>query len=139
MKIKLLFFLFFLTSLSSSAQYTTIPDVNFEKKLISLGIDPGTADGKVLTANVNKLTSLDVTYSSIADMTGIQDFVALKEFKCPYNQITTLDVSKNLALTTLDCYDNLLSVLDLSQNILLKVLTCYKNDLQALDIGIFLV
>ncbi|HEU4789129.1 MAG TPA: hypothetical protein VFS71_05550, partial [Flavobacterium sp.] len=51
--------------------YTLIPDVNFENKLIALGIDSGVADGKVLTANVDKLTSLNVSSSSISDLTGI--------------------------------------------------------------------
>jgi Leucine-rich repeat (LRR) protein len=134
MKKKLLILLF-LASLTTYAQYTTIPDQNFEHKLISLGIDSGAVDGKVLTNNVNKLTSLDVSFSSITDLTGIQDFVALKEFRCPYNQISTLDVSKNVALTTLECFGNKLTFLDLSQNISLTVLTCYKNGLQTLDIS----
>jgi hypothetical protein len=39
-------------SRSLSAEYTIIPDVNFETKLISLGIDSGTVDGKVLTLSI---------------------------------------------------------------------------------------
>ena len=67
--------------------YTLIPDLNFESKLISLGIDSGVADGKVLTNNVNQLTSLNVSTSSIVDLTGIQDFVGLTYLNCGRNQL----------------------------------------------------
>ena len=52
MKTKLLLLLILANFSIYAQQYTPIPDVNFENKLISLGIDSGTPDGKVLTANV---------------------------------------------------------------------------------------
>jgi hypothetical protein len=76
MKTKLLLFLLLLIGTNTFAQYTNIPDANFEKKLIALGIDDVT-DGQVLTSSINTLTSLDVSRSSITDLTGIQDFTAL--------------------------------------------------------------
>jgi Leucine-rich repeat (LRR) protein len=118
MKTKLLVLLF-LASLTTYAQYTTIPDVNFEKKLITLGIDSGPTDGRVLTNSINKLTSLNVSSSSIVDLTGIQDFVALKTLNCYNNELTSLDVSKNIALTSLNCKATLLSTLDITKNIVL--------------------
>ena len=57
--------------------FTTIPDVNFENKLVALGIDTDRKSGKVLTERISLLTSLDVSNSNIADLVGIQDFVAL--------------------------------------------------------------
>ena len=134
MKTKLLVLLF-LASLTTYAQYTTIPDVNFENKLIALGIDSGVADGKVLTNNVNKLTSLDVSSSSIADLTGIQDFTALTSLYCYSNQLTTLDVSKNVALTSLSCNTNQLTSLDVSKNVALTYLNCNINQLTSLDVS----
>jgi Leucine-rich repeat (LRR) protein len=116
-------------------QYTLIPDVNFEKKLIALGIDSGATDGKVLTNSVNKLTSLNVSSSSIANLTGIQDFVSLTYLDCSSNQITTLDVPKSDALTYLNCSYNQLTVLDVSGNLALKTLWCYNNKLTALDVS----
>jgi Leucine-rich repeat (LRR) protein len=79
---KLLFILSFIVTLSSQAQFTQIPDVNFENALIALNIDSGTPDHQVLTANINKLTSLSVPNKNITDLTGIQDFVALKTLDC---------------------------------------------------------
>jgi Leucine-rich repeat (LRR) protein len=117
------------------AQYTLIPDVNFEKKLIALGIDSGAADGKVLTNSVNKLTSLDVSNSAIVDLTGIQDFKALTSLYCNFNQLTNLDVSKNLSLINLSCSSNKLNTLNLSKNSALSKLDCSYNSIINLDIS----
>ena len=62
-----------------------IPDVNFENKLIALGIDSGVAYGKVLTSSINTVTTLNVSYSSIIYLTGIQGFTALTKLECNGN------------------------------------------------------
>lgn len=116
-------------------QYTIIPDVNFEKKLIALGIDSGITDGKVLTNSINKITSLSVYSGSITDLTGIQDFVALKTLYCYSNKLTTLDLSKNLALNNLNCFDNQLTTLDISKNVALKELNISNNKLTSIDLS----
>jgi Leucine-rich repeat (LRR) protein len=123
---------------NSKSTYTLIPDTNFEKKLIALGIDSGVADGKVLTSSVSSLTSLDVSSSSISNLTGIQDFVALTFLYCGSNQLVNLDVFKNTALTYLDCSNNQdLTTLDISKNnnVSLLTLNCYNNKLTALDVS----
>jgi Leucine-rich repeat (LRR) protein len=130
--------------IQGTEQYTLIPDVNFEKKLIALGIDSGTTDGKVLTNSVNKLTSLNVSSITISDLTGIQDFVNLKTLKCAGNssstnggdgKLTKLDVTKNVLLTSLECTANQIPNLDLSQNTLLTTLNCQGNKLTSLDVS----
>ncbi|WP_415579595.1 carbohydrate binding domain-containing protein, partial [Flavobacterium succinicans] len=115
-------------------QYTIIPDVNFEKKLIALGHDSGIPDGKVLTDKINKVTNLYMPLSNISDLTGIQDFVGLKSLNCSNNQLTNLDVTKNVALTELICSSNKLTNLNLSNNLALINLYCSYNQLTNLDI-----
>ncbi|WP_281323037.1 T9SS type A sorting domain-containing protein [Flavobacterium aestivum] len=115
-------------------QYTLIPDVNFESKLIALGIDSGATDGKVLTNNINKLTSLNVFSSSIADLTGIQDFVALQSLDCQKNNLTTLDLSKNEKLTDINCSTNKLTNFINTSNPGLESLYCNSNQLTSLDV-----
>ena len=67
--------LFLLFSPLVLAQYTSIPDTEFEQLLITQSIDSeGTLDGQVLTSDVATVTSLDISYTSISDITGIQDF-----------------------------------------------------------------
>jgi Leucine-rich repeat (LRR) protein len=119
----------------SVSLYTEIPDLNFEKNLIALGIDSGVSDGKVLTANIASLEFLDVSYNYIKDLTGIQDFIKLVELRCFNNQLATLDVSRNLALTTLHCSKNQLKTLDVSKNIALAYLHCSRNKLARLDVS----
>jgi alpha-tubulin suppressor-like RCC1 family protein/Leucine-rich repeat (LRR) protein len=119
----------------ASTTYTLIPDFNFENKLITLGIDSGTADGKVLTSSIVSLQSLDVSSSSIVDLTGIQDFLNLKELRCYANQLISLNVSKNTALTYLSCSFNNLTTLDVSMNTGLTTLGCGNNQLTTLDIS----
>lgn len=114
--------------------YTLIPDVNFEKKLIALGIDSGAADGKVLTSNIDKLTTLDVSYSSITSLTGIEYFINLETLNCDFNKLATLDVSKNLNLKKIDCNYNQITTLDIYKNLNLKHLGSFSNKLTTLDV-----
>ncbi len=120
---------------SSDCAYSTlIPDSKFEDKLIALGIDTDGKNGKVLTASIENVTALNVSTSSITDLTGIQDFVSLVFLNCSINQITALDTSKNLALTTLDCSNNKITSLDVSKNIALTKFNCFNNNLQSLNL-----
>ncbi|MFZ0595725.1 MAG: T9SS type A sorting domain-containing protein [Flavobacterium sp.] len=117
------------------AQYTLIPDVNFEKKLIDLGLDSGIADGKVLTANVASQTSLNLFNSAITDLTGIEDFTSLEILKCDKNQLASINISQNTKLTDLDVAENQLTILDITSNVLLRNLDCQKNQIINLNIG----
>ncbi|KQO34299.1 hypothetical protein ASF10_00840 [Flavobacterium sp. Leaf82] len=133
MKTKLLLLLL-LANFSIYAQYTVIPDINFENKLIALGIDSGAADGKVLTSNISTITSLDVSNSNISNLSGIEDFVSLTKLDCGTNKLLTLNVSNNKLLTDLNCRYNNLSVLDLSANLKLTALDCIYNQITSLDV-----
>jgi len=133
MKIKLLLLLL-LANFSIYAQYTKIPDLNFEKRLIALKIDSGTPDGQVLTTSVSGLTSLDVSDSSISDLTGIQAFKDLETLQCYSNQLTTVDLTENINLSTLNCSKNLLTSLSLGLNINLKYLIASDNKLTTLSL-----
>ncbi|MDR1056131.1 MAG: fimbrillin family protein [Prevotellaceae bacterium] len=60
---------------------------------------------------------------------------ALTELHCDNNQLSSLDLSKNTVLTELYCYGNQLSTLDLSKNTALTSLQCGYNQLSSLDVG----
>lgn len=133
---KKLFFLFlFLSSFLGQAQYTPIPDSNFENALILLGIDSGMIDGQVLTNNINTITSLDVTNSNITDLTGIDAFTNLETLNCAFNSLTTLDLGGNIHLKILNCTFNKITNLDVSKNIDLDRLSCFENQLSNLNIS----
>lgn len=116
-----------------SAQYTAIPDPNFEQRLIALGWDD-VLDGQVLTANISSRTSLDVSDRGITDLTGIKSFTSLTTLNCSLNPITNLDLSGMTNLQTLGAggdYDLWSSCTKCVSNI--NVSGC--NALQILNIG----
>jgi len=118
-----------------AAQYTLIPDFNFEKKLISLGIDSGTPDGKVLTADISGVKILSLTNSSISDLTGIEDFTSLTDLYAGKNQLTSINLSKNTKLLYLDVGNNQLTSLNTKSNVLLTSLVCHENQITSLDVS----
>jgi Leucine-rich repeat (LRR) protein len=116
-------------------QYTKIPNLNFEKKLIALGLDSGATDGQVPTININTLISLNVSNSSISDLTGIEDFTALTTLDCSQTGLTSLDISKNPNLLRLNCATNSgLKNFDVSKNPNLIFLDCSNLGLLTLNL-----
>ena len=87
---------------------TYVPDDNFEQHLISIGYDD-TLDNYVTTSGIDTLTGLWLSGTFISDLTGIEDFSALIILECHFNNLTSLDVSNNLALTRLFCRNNQLT------------------------------
>ena len=146
-----------LTFSSTYCRYTTIPDANFEAELYALGYDNVLGDGQVPTVFIEEVEDLSLVGKSIVDLTGIEDFTALKILNCASNTFTTLDLSSNTALTsvitkftpiatlnvsnnanleTLVCSFNNLSSLDVSQNKALTYLECNNNNLSSLDVSL---
>jgi len=117
------------------AQYTAIPDPNFEKALIDLNIDSGVIDGQVLTSDIITIRSLEIRYANISDLTGIEDFSDLELIICNNNNLQKLDFSNNPKLTYINCSENKLNSLNISKNFALEDLNCSINTLNALDIS----
>ena len=132
---KLLLLLFLGFTIVGFSQNTLIPDPVFEQALIDLGYDTAPINGSVPTANISNVTSLEVGYRNIADLTGIEDFTDLTNLYCDFNQLTSLDVSNNFALTALFCANNQLTSLDVSNNTDLTELGCFDNQLTSLDVS----
>jgi hypothetical protein len=126
--------LLLLVSVASQAQDTLIPDANFEQRLIDLGIDIGSIDGKVETSRISGVTSLGVGNSNINSLQGIEDFVSLRRLDCNINKLTSLDLTKLVNLTLLQCDHNQITSLDLSKNRLLYFLQCNNNQLNNLNL-----
>ncbi len=126
--------LLLLVSFSVKSQ-TIIPDPIFEQALINLNYDVAPIDGSVPTENIETITSLDISFQNISDLTGIQDFSALNSLVCRFNNLTSLDLSQNIQLTNLDTsFNPNLSLLDITQNILLTNLNCSNNNLSNLNV-----
>jgi hypothetical protein len=102
----------------ASAQYTAVPDLNFEAYLEDNGMGDGIpGNGLVLTANIENVTELLLQGNmGITDLTGIEDFAALETFYCAYNPVTEVDLSQNVNLTHVGFASANLTTLDLSNN-----------------------
>ena len=119
---------------SCNYQMTYIPDNNFEQYLINEGIDD-LLDDSVKTYLINSLITLNVGNKGISDLTGIENFTALKYLTCHSNQLTNLDLSNNTALNELYCSNNQLTSLDISTNTALEYVYCHNNQLTSLDLS----
>ena len=108
---QLLFLLLFLPLLGLSQPFTFVPDDNFEQALINLGVD-FLLDDFVETIGIDSITYLYIPSNSIADLTGIEDFTALRELYCHSNQLTFLDLSNNSQLFEVSCGNNQLTSMD---------------------------
>jgi hypothetical protein len=134
---KLLSFIVILLFASNTiAQITTIPDSNFEQRLITLGYDTGTVNGFVPTAYIDTITDLgNIGAGIIADLTGIEDFTALEYINCSDNLLTSLDFSQNLVLDSIYCSVNLLTSINVTQNTALKFLRFDDNAMSSIDLS----
>ena len=61
----------------SFAQQTIILDLNFEQALIDLGYD-NVLDNSITTNSIDTVTTLELAGKNISDLTGLEDFIALK-------------------------------------------------------------
>ena len=94
-----------------AGQFTFVPDNNFEQELINLGYD-FVMDNGVETMAIDTVKSLYINGLGIADLTGIEDFVVLRDLFCYSNQLTSLNLSNNAQLFEVSCGDNQLTYID---------------------------
>ena len=108
------------------------PDANFRTIVENYDTNK---DSSLSDTEIAAVEEIDCSYKAITNLKGIEYFTALKRLNCESNQLTTLDVSKNKALTYLDCGDNELTTLDVSKNTALTRLYCLYNQLTTLDVS----
>ena len=143
-------FLFILLFASiSNAQIVNIPDANFKAKLLAADSSNTIAkntsnnffkidandDGEIQESEALQVRYLDVTYSTIASLIGINSFTSLNSLNCDNNQLTSLDFSSLGNLISLNCSYNQLTSLDLSYLPILNVLDCSRNQLTSLNVN----
>ncbi len=112
---------------------TYIPDDNFEQALIDLGYDT-ILDDYVLTENINTLTTLDIDNKEIADLTGIQDFIALEDLYASQNQLTEVNLSNLSNLEVAFINQNRITDINLQGLTNLLSLSVSLNQLTEIDI-----
>lgn len=157
MKKTYLLFVLIGISIFIKAQIVNIPDANFKEYLLGNIYINTNGDNEIQVSEATAYTGfIQCGGKGIANLTGIEFFVNigglycysnnltsldvskninLRELWCHHNQLTNLDVSKNVALTTLWCEVNLITNLDVSKNTVLRNLDCHYNQLTNLDLS----
>jgi len=118
-------------------QNVNIPDANFKAYLVSNWAINTNGDTEIQVSEANVFNgSIYCQNLNISDLTGIEDFTFLNALDCSYNQLTSLDLSQNTALTFLFCWTNQLTSLDVSGATALTTLSCPYNQLTSLDVSV---
>ncbi|PNQ75076.1 hypothetical protein C1T31_02775 [Hanstruepera neustonica] len=121
------------------AQYTAIPDANFEQALITFGYDSeGTLDGQILTADANGASgSLAFAGQNISDITGIEAFINIDGLNMSYNPINVgVDLTSNTLLTSVNFEEcNSLPSLTITNLTALQVLNIFGTAITTLDVS----
>ena len=117
------------SSKMNSSSYTW----NSKGRLTGIYWDNCKLKGSISFAGLTKLTALSCSFNQLTSL-DISKNTALKQLYCDNNQLSKLNVNKNKKLDALFCGDNQLSSLDVSKNKKLEVLHCSDNQLSSLDV-----
>ena len=128
-------------SLAASADNTTI-QVDFGDGIKvdeTIGTSPININGTLVGSQTIKIygqgvISIDCSFNQLTTL-DVSNNAALTDLYCNNNKLTTLDVSNNIALTRLYCHYNPLTTLDVSNNTALIYLSCHNNQLTTLDVS----
>ena len=137
-------FLFLLTQLCIS-QTVDIPDPMFKAALLDHGV--GITGPSISVIDINGDSEIQVSeataytggivaaFSGANNLIGIEAFINITELSCEYNNLTTLDLSNNLALTYLSCGENDFTSLNLSEHTNLIEFECVSGALTVLNVA----
>ncbi|MCM8567755.1 T9SS type A sorting domain-containing protein [Gramella jeungdoensis] len=132
---------------ATKPEYVSIPDANFEQSLIDLGIDSdGVINTWLLKSEAKAVTDLNLNNphfdssnfanqqlsnvpGQIADLTGIEAFINLKNLQAAYAALTQVDLSANTQLEELFLNDNQLNSVDVSMLPNLKRFGIMRNNM----------
>ena len=147
MKRKLLLSLCFLAFGFVQAQFTAIPDENFEQALIDEGIDTNmTRDGQVLTSAIESVTFLNLTGDlnfnvnqneiglNIQNLEGIKGFTSLEILWAQGNELTSLDLEGMSTLTDVRAFFNNLTSINISGLTNLQIIGLNENNIVGINL-----
>ncbi len=119
-------------SYSECGAKTYIPDDIFEQKLIDSGLD-NVMDDYVLTENIVDITGVAFYNWEIRDLTGIQDFIALKDLYVQPAELFEIDLTKNVNLERLFLSSQEMTELDISKNTNLESFYFEFGQIESID------
>ena len=110
-----------------------VEDANFKAYLVS-NFD-GNGDGEINYEEAAAIESLSLNTRNIKSLAGIEYMIGLTSLYNNSNQLTSIDLSNNTALTDLCWIGGQLTSLDVSNNTALTRLSCYSNQLTSINVS----
>lgn len=91
--------------------------------------------GRLSLRGLTELIRFDCSGNQLKSL-DLKENGALTYLNCSYNQLSALELSENTALVALSCNDNQLTELKVDRNVRLIDLFCMGNQLTSLDVGL---
>ena len=106
------------------------PDANLRGKLYALYTYPYLLPSKIAT-----ITEMSIANAYITNLSGIENFTALKKLHAGKNNLTSVNFTQFNQLEYLDLSENLLTSVSLGTQSSLETLYLYKNSLSTLNLS----
>lgn len=119
----------------ATAQNIAIPDVNFKNRLLENDLINLDGDSEIQLEEALSVQYLDLSNANIQTLSGIEQFINLRELNCENNQISELPLTTLGYLKRLNCNNNHISSLDFDTS-LLQELRCANNQISFVNIGL---
>ncbi|MNK72626.1 Internalin-J precursor [compost metagenome] len=146
-----------MTFINTSTAVVYIADTGLKAYLVGRADINTNNDNEIQASEALAFTGIiEYVNKGLTDATGVEAFVNITKLFLYNNNLTTLNVTKNTALTHLDlgknqlvnldvskntslvdlfCFENQLTALNVTQNTKLKNLACYTNQIASLDVS----
>ncbi|MBK9962563.1 MAG: PKD domain-containing protein [Saprospiraceae bacterium] len=112
-----------------------IPDAPFKNYLLANTNINTNRDNEIQCSEAADFTGeINCPNLQIKDLTGIEAFINLTSLQVNNNQLSNLDISKNIKLKILNCSNNQLNKINAQLNTQLMELYCSNNKLTELDV-----
>lgn len=114
-----------------------IPDGYFKAALVANNAINVNMDSEIQCDEASAYTGyINVSSNGITDLTGLEAFTAIAGLNVNFNNITSLDVSANVALEELDCafLNSTISTVDLSNNTALYWVDLRSSGITSIDL-----
>lgn len=119
---------------SAWAQNITISDVNFKNRLLENDLINLNGDSEIQLEEALYVQYLDLSNADIHSLSGIEQFINLRELNCENNQISELPLTTLGYLKRLNCNYNNITSLDFDTSTL-QELRCAHNQISSLNVG----
>ena len=106
---------------------TEIPDPLFEQALIDLDFDDE-LNGFILTENIANVRVLVLNDMGLTDVTGISEFISLRDLSLNNNYLTFINISENLDLRIVHLIGNPLTCIEVNSTQLSNIPEGWQKD-----------